>query len=749
MSPPPIAHSANAAGRTHDLRQHLEEVAELAAGFAAKFGTADYARAAGLWHDLGKNAPDFQSMLRRNARERIDHKHAGAIRAIDRFGRGVGLPLAFVITGHHAGIPDLVHIDGPDHLASPEYKARLAGILADPAAVTPDPPRPPRPAYLARRPDDRPGDAERRYEFWVRMLLSCLVDADHLDTEAFRDATTAGVREAARHRYATPAELLAMFDRSVSKFAAAAGTVNEVRRRVLADCRAKGAGCPPGVFTLTAPTGSGKTLAGMGFALEHAVARGLDRVIVVIPYTSIIDQNARVYRGVFGAGNVIDHHASLDPQTETAENRLAAENWDAPVVVTTSVQFVESLLANRPSKCRKLHNVCKSVVLFDEVQTLPAPHLVPIVDVLKELVGNYGVSLVLSTATQPALKARRGADGTPVPGFGAVTEIVSDVPGAFAALRRVDVRWPANLAAPTGWPALAGELAERDEVLCIVHRRDDARDLVRELDLRVPGTTHLSALMCATHRLTVIDRIKDLLEANRRRRARGEAVVPVRVVATQLVEAGVDLDFPAVYRAFGGLDSLAQAAGRCNREGRLGDGRRGEVVVFVAPTKPPDGTPRKAADVARRMLAADPQLDPLDPAVYDRYFRDVYAVHEVDPAGVQAMRAGWQFRTLAESFSMIEDDGSEAVVVPYGDAPARLAEVERLGPSRGRLRALQPFVVTVYPHQLQRLRAAGVVREVAETVQAVDVATHAGLYSDRFGLVLDGPFAVDPGTLVC
>ena len=365
-----------------------------------------------------------------------------------------------------------------------------------------------------------------------------------------------------RGGYPKPADLLVRFNAHMQGLQGD-GAVNEVRRRVLADCRQAGRLRERGVFMLTAPTGCGKTLAGMGFALEHAVARGMARVIVVIPYTSIIDQNAKVYRDVFGTENVIDHHASLDPKRETGRNRIACENWDAPVIVTTSVQFVESLFANRTSRCRKLHNVVNSVVIFDEVQTLPVQHLIPILGVLKQLAANYKVSLVLSTATQPALKHRDSLRC----GFENVTEIVSDVEQTFKALRRVQVHWPADLTTPVEWPSLASALQqpEQDEVLCIVHRRDDARELAN----RIPQSIHLSALMCPQHRLKVIDDVKTKLEANRERQAHGQAVEPIRLISTQLIEAGVDLDFPVVYRAAGGLDAIAQAAGRCNREGRL------------------------------------------------------------------------------------------------------------------------------------------------------------------------------------
>jgi CRISPR-associated endonuclease/helicase Cas3 len=458
-------------------------------------------------------------------------------------------------------------------------------------------------------------------------------------------------------------------------------------------------------------------------------------VIVIIPFTSIIEQNARQYREVFGAENVLEHHASLDAKKETFQNRLASENWDAPIIVTTSVQFFESLLANRSSRCRKLHNLVRSVVFFDEVQTLPTEHLLPILDLLQELVRNYRVSLVLSTATQPALGQRQTGLGAQFRGFQQMTEIVPDLRRTFADLRRVELHWPANLDHETSWEELATKLVAHSRVLGIVHRRDDARTLTRLLPA---DTLHLSALMCAAHRSTVIGEIN--------RRLKTEVGI-VRVVSTQLVEAGVDLDFPIVYRAFGGFDSIAQAAGRCNRNGKLPG--LGQVYIFVAPTKPPRGTPQRGAVAARMMLASDPSLDPLDPVVFERFFREVYfTVPSLDRQRIQADREAWKFKTVAENFAMIEDDGSEPIVVPYGDSINRLDELRRLGPSRDRLRALQPYIVTVYPEQLSALKAAGVVEDVEESVTAL-CATHWNLYSHRFGLLLDGPLAADPAALCC
>ncbi len=737
-----LAHSENAAGIAHDLCEHLRVVARLAAEFAEPFASGEWARAAGLWHDLGKNSPDFQRKLLGDSRDRVDHKHAGAIHATQALGGRLGLALAFAIAGHHGGLHDSADLNS--RLATPEYLDRLARVLADPDAVRPDVGALTPPAFLSSR---DPKEAARRFEFWVRMLFSCLVDADWLDTEAHFEG---GKPEAEctghlRGNPTPPAELLTKLDAHLGKLKSdlAAAGVNRVRAQVLADCRERGRADAPGVFTLTAPTGGGKTLAGMAFALEHAVARGLKRIIVVLPFTSIIDQNAAVYRDAFGAENVLEHHASLDPVRDSRRNRAGCENWDAPVVVTTSVQFLESLLANRTTACRKLHNVCESVVIFDEVQTLPAGQLAPILDALRELVRAYKVTLVLSTATQPALKSRSaGMQGT-FEGFRDTTEIVGDAPAAFRDLARVTVEWP-TAAAPSRkldddetdalWRALAAEVGALPRVLVVTHSRRDCRALA-EL---VPEAVHLSALMCPKHRLNVLREIREKL------------AVPgshVRVVATTLVEAGVDLDFPVVYRADAGFESIAQAAGRCNRNGTLG-ARAGRLVVFHAPGQPPEGMPRIGLQVARTMRSADPGIDALDPAIYGGYFRRLYnGLGSLDVNGVQALREARNFKTVAEEFTVIDPDGSAAVVVPYGDGVAGLLDaLRRRGPNRDRLRALQPYVVTIPERELKRLEAGGAVERIHDAVSAVGPC-HGGLYGERFGLDLTATLAADPGSL--
>jgi len=326
---------------------------------------------------------------------------------------------------------------------------------------------------------------------------------------------------------------------------------------------------PPGIYTLTVPTGGGKTLSSMGFALNHAVKYGKHRVIYVIPYTSIIEQTADQFRAIFGEA-VIEHHSNLDSTDEAKENarsRLACENWDAPVIVTTTVQFFESLFASRTSRCRKLHNIVNSVVILDEAQLLPPDFLAPILEALKELQKNYGVTVVFCTATQPALGPHKTMDFD-FKGIDGMKEIMDDPAMLHKALKRTEIRQVRNLE-PLTWDDVAGEITNNESVLCIVNRRDDARTL---WELLPEGSIHLSALMCGAHRVRKIKEIKERLRNG----------VPTRVVSTQLVETGVDVDFPVVYRAMAGLDSIAQAAGRCNREGLRA---KGKVFVFTPPSE--------------------------------------------------------------------------------------------------------------------------------------------------------------------
>lgn len=571
--PEPIAHAVqetDGTWRLHGLQDHLLAVSALAASFANPFNATAWAAGAGRWHDLGKFRAPFQRYIRistglepqgahlEGAPGRVTHSTAGALWAQQKSG-AAGRVLAYLIAGHHAGLHDWTA--GLEYrLSQDDARSELdESLSADPASDILD--------QSDLPPDLRatPGGAEG-FALWVRMLFSCLVDADFLDTEAFMDAAKAGRRgdwpEISSLRARFEAQMLEL-DRNASHT-----PVNALRREVRSHCLAA-AVLPPGLFSLTVPTGGGKTLSSMAFALEHARRHGKRRIVYVIPYTSIIEQTADIFRGLFGDA-VIEHHsnAESDPEQETARSRLACENWDAPIVVTTSVQCFESLFAARPSRCRKLHNLVDSVIVLDEAQLLPPDFLQPILDVLNLLTRHYGVTVVLSTATQPALASRDYFDPQKkIRGLDQVREIIPDPDELYRRLKRVDVRLPADWRTAIAWEDLAGRLTAHESVLAIVNTRRHARELHR---LMPAGTLHLSALLCGAHRSAVIAGIKSRLAAG----------IPTRVISTQLVEAGVDLDFPVVYRALAGLDSIAQAAGRCNREGRL---PTGEVHVFIPP----------------------------------------------------------------------------------------------------------------------------------------------------------------------
>ena len=740
VSNTPLAHLTEE-GREHDLRAHLERVATLAQEFANAFDSGNWGFLAGLWHDLGKYAADFQSYIRSaNGIEahlegekisgRVDHSSAGAVHAIEALGGG-GLAIALAVAGHHAGLADLEGELKP-RLGEKKERLRCATAGGAPGEVVQQA-RPNLPAFLGGK---LTRELALRRELWVRFLFSALVDADFLDTEAFYDAD-----RAAQHGGGpTIAELRDKLDGYLDTVATDAPDtpVNRARATVLQACRGRAADAP-GLFSLTVPTGGGKTLSAMAFALGHAVEHNLQRVVVVIPYTSIIEQNAEVYREALGRDAVVEHHSGLDPETETPRNRIACENWDAPIVVTTSVQLFESLFANRSSACRKLHNLARAVIILDEVQTLPPGLLAPILDALRDLAEVYGSSVVLSTATQPALKKREAL----ALGLENVREIAVGLEDSFAVLRRTGVNWPADLSRPEDWASLAGRVAAEPRALAIVHKRADARALVTALDQQLGDKTtyHLSALMCPTHRLRVINQIKAAL------RDGGQ----VRVVSTQLVEAGVDLDFPVVFRALGGIDSITQAAGRCNREGQLRDANGqpalGVVNVFVAESQPPVGVPRTALDVTRTMLSGQRDLDLFTFGTHEAFFRQLYFARDLDANGIQAMRQELQFRTVAGAFRMIEDGWQEPVVVRYGEAGKLINRLRYQGVTRASLRALQRFTVSIPKPALADLAKQGAAQLVEGNVWAIS-AGYEHLYDNRLGLLLDSVIAADPEALI-
>jgi len=730
-----IAHAAcndDGTWRTpHDLAVHLKSVAALAASHAKDFDSADWATLAGLWHDLGKYRPRFQNYIRQVSGFEADahikgeagkapHSTAGALLACDMF-KEAGRVLAYLIAGHHAGLDDW-HGGLEVRLGSDEARKELNESLSvsPPDEIF---------EYDTFATDLRsiPGGKEG-FALWVRMLFSSLVDADFLDTEAYMKPD----KPAQRGSWPSMLELLDQFNNHMTTLVttAASTIVNQLRAEILAQCRAQ-ASDSPGLFSLTVPTGGGKTLSSLAFALEHAVRYEKRRIIYVIPYTSIIEQTADIFRGIFGEA-VIEHHsnAESDPAKESSKSRLACENWDAPIVVTTNVQFFESLFARRTSRCRKLHNIVDSVVVLDEAQLLPPEFLQPILDVLNLLTRHYGVTVVLSTATQPAMSTREYFDARQnIRGLENVREIISDPDALYSALERVRVRLPVDWNIPISWDALTQELTPHESVLVIVNRRKDARELWQQMP---KGTQHLSALMCGAHRSNAINEIK----------ARLKEKIPTRVISTQLVEAGVDLDFPVVYRALAGLDSIAQAAGRCNREGELD---KGEVVVFVPPKPAPPGFLRKGADACRSVLHSH-NGNPLDRTLFANYFERLYFACDLDEQGISdLLKADGQslavnFRTAAEKFRLIQNEDTAPVIVRYrGESGADdtvdilINSLHKHGPERWLMRKLQRYTVNIHRRELSTLISG----DVEEIIPGLYVQISDWLYHPEIGLNTD------------
>jgi CRISPR-associated endonuclease/helicase Cas3 len=743
----PIAHAAqNPDGSwrdPHDLADHLAGVAALSACHARKFGADDWAQLAGLWHDLGKYRPAFQDYIRtksgfekENAHiegvGRVDHSTAGAVHAVDELGEGAGRLLAYLIAGHHAGLPDWNGDNSSlfQRLEDAHQKGFLKEALDQ---------QPPEAILRGQRPESRPKGGAADLHLWLRMLFSSLVDADFLDTENYMVSDKANTRAA----YPNIDNLLARFTSHMERLAADAvpTAVNRIRADVLNQCIERaGEERGNGLYSLTVPTGGGKTLSSLAFALHHAVnpKHKKRRVIYAIPYLSIIEQTADVFREIFGE-DVVEHHSNLDPDKESARSRLASENWDAPLIVTTNVQLFESLFAARTSRCRKLHNLVDSVVILDEAQLLPPEFLEPCLASIRTLSKHYGVTFVLCTATQPAFQPRE-INGQPFAGLPDVRELmrdgshVQDPNDLYQGLDRVKVHWP-DTRVPTAWDELAEHITHHDQALTIVNRKTHARELAK----RLPNALYLSTDLCGAHRAERIEEIRIRLEANRERAKSGLPICPLHVVSTQLIEAGVDVDFPVVFRALAGLDSIAQAAGRCNREGRLMHGQneaKGEVHIFIPPEPAPSGLLLKGEQATRALLALDP--DPtLAPNLFERYFRLWFAaINSMDKEGIVGLLSPGNgleisFRTAAAKFQLIPDDGAP-VIVRWGEAEKWLTKLKADKPDRWIMRKLQRYSVNVRRDCLARLIAQ---QDVEEVLPGFYAQSNDLLYDETFGFL--------------
>ena len=695
------------------LREHLQSVAGIASEFADDFCAGDLAYAGGLLHDIGKYSPEFQRRLE-GASIRVDHSTAGAREARALYPRPLNRILEYIITGHHGGLLNYGNSETglEERLRNkflPDYSAYRNEI------VIPD--------LTKFRPHLRPVQNKAGFSiaFFTRMLYSCLVDADSLDTEGFADPKAASLRG----QYESFEVLSQRFDEYMMDLLSGAEetAINRHRREIYEQCR-KRATLPPQMFTLTVPTGGGKTLSSMAFALDHLKQHGLRRIFYVIPYTSIIEQNAAKFREIFGNRNVLEHHSNFDPKSMADDDvafvehllRLSAENWDMPIVVTTNVQFFESLFSNKRSRCRKIHNLAGSVIILDEAQMLPTEFLKPCLQALSELIRNYGSTVVLCTATQPKLCGLLDEDSRPV-------EMMQSPQELYEVFRRVNVNDLGSLSDEE----LTERLREHDQVLCIVNTRTHAQHLHTALS-KHGRCFHLSARMCPVHRRKHLGEIKHLLQEG----------ADCRVISTQLIEAGVDIDFPVVYRAIAGIDSVAQAAGRCNREGK---NERGEVYVFRSTEGYGRATSwqKLTAEIGRMIL--DMHDDPLSLPAIENYFQKLYSykgAKGLDQEEIlllferQVRDLAFPFEDIGWKFSIIEQ-GTKDLIVPYDENGRALIDELRTGESLWKYtRRLQGYTINIYPDEFDELERAGYIDFLCERLHVLNDISQ---YSEEIGLI--------------
>ncbi|MFA5658837.1 MAG: CRISPR-associated helicase Cas3', partial [Oscillospiraceae bacterium] len=706
-------HIREADSEEQPLIDHLMKTAELSKVFADSFNCGVFAESCGKLHDIGKYSDKFQKRIRGQG-GRCDHSTAGAEIAIEQL--PFGKLAAYCIAGHHSGLLDFgscSQCDGEGTLSSrlssenikklPPYEAYKSEIDTAGFKFMPDK------SFIERlyKKDKQSGFI---FSFLTRMIFSCLTDADFLDTERFMNPNSARKSEAVDFD-----RLLKKLENKLSEFSESIGIINQKRSEILSCC-IKSADSDRGIFTLTVPTGGGKTLSSMAFALKHLIRNGMRRIIYVIPYTSIIEQNAKVFSDIFGTENVLEHHSNYDFSSfEDAVNdvkKLASENWDMPIIVTTNVQFFESLFAHRTSKCRKLHNITDSVIIFDEAQMLPIDYLKPCVSAISELVRGYKCSAVLCSATQPALEGIFDENTK-------ITEICRNTNELYNIFKRTEIVRCGTLKNE----ALAYEIMSLNQCLVIVNTRRHALKIFSMLS--GGGAFHLSTLMCPANRKAVISQIRQRLKDGQ----------TCRVVSTQLIEAGVDVDFPVVFRSLCGLDSLVQAAGRCNREGKLTDENGKKINGRVISFKPEDEYYQKQPASIKRPTALFEEIyehydDIGSPEAIRDFFEKLYynqgkgldsknimaQLNDGPPPGAASFDDcfNYNFKSVSEKFKLISDN-TYSIIVPFEAEAVKLIEKLDFADSiRGVMRSLQQYTVNIYKSEFEKLNSAGKLRVISE-----------------------------------
>lgn len=707
-----IAHSANVNGQLHYLDEHLKAVADLAKDFMPHPTYKEVAYYTGLWHDLGKYNPRWQARLKalteiRTGRVGIPHARQGAFWAIDH-----SLPAAFCIAGHHAGLPNWN--DFKSLRVDPEIKAECIIEQEEVIAqATTDFPNGLKPQFNLPAPPD-PDSEWEKWDLMTRFLFSALVDADYTDTSWHCAGSTISKSSPKKMK-----ELLIQFNIEREKLIANSQSnpeVNQVRTDIYNYCIQAGS-LPKGLFKLAAPTGGGKTFSLMGFGLHHAIANNMRRIIYAVPFTSIIDQTADVYRRLFGKDVVLEHHSAVKeenlPNDSMGKVRLAAQNWDFPIIVTTTVQLLESLFSNIPSQCRKVHNIANSVIVFDEVQALPIKYLEPIFAMLQALSNDYGCSVVFCTATQPAYQYIKGLKSQ-------ITEIIpsSAITEHFSQLKRVE--YLNKTAQSWSWEAVVTDIKSRccKQVLIVCNSTTDAQAGFKSMQsiFSEQECFHLSTRMYGAHRRRVLEQIQARLKLKQ----------PVCLVSTQLIEAGVDLDFADGYRVIAPLDSIVQTAGRINRNGQLE--RLGTLTVFnLEGGGFPSIDYEEAATKSRHLI--DKGADLNTPQVFEEFFRKRFKKGNFDSKKIQLHRKHLEFKTVNKEFKLIDDDTIPVFINRDPEAQKILKELEvKSFLSKSDYRKIQPYLVNLRQNFLVKQMTS-----VRETPQEILVWT--GNYDENCGII--------------
>ncbi len=723
---PEIISHISKEGAIQTNQAHQEGVARLAENFASEFGMGDWGRFFGLIHDKGKERVDFQNYIRiQNGIDAPAYKektHAWIGAKIAKIIAPQLYPmLTYPILGHHAGMHDYTDLDGFMEKEIPREVDCNIKIQI------------PSMEFFQKH----NLFSKSKYIHHVeRMLFSCLVDADYLDTENFMQPEKSEIR----NNVISLNELLPKLEEFLSKLKP--DTPVNVIRKEIQDCCRKGAEKTSGVYSLTVPTGGGKTLSSLLWAMLHAVKNGKRRIIVAIPYTSIITQTAAIFKSIFGPEAVLEHHSNYDYHEDEDQDgefnpeQLSSENWDAPIIVTTNVQLFESMYASHPGRCRKLHNIANSVILLDEVQTLPGEHLQAIVDALKAYHELFGVSLLFTTASQPTLEGVRKGHDKNLIGFDKIEELVPVELKLHERLRRVELEFEEET---LSYDEIAEKMMQYDRVLCIVNTRRTASELFAHLP-KSEYNYHLSRNMCPDHVDATLEEIKERLKTNDGN--------PIRVVTTQLIEAGVDIDFPIVMRQEIGLDSILQAAGRCNREGKMEE--LGKTFVFkIDGVNVPRGTMNDANNARLNMR---PFEDLFVPEAMTEYFTQYYSRiptfdkknSNLDNENIESLlhNVGYlRFDTADKYFNLIDDSGY-SVVVNYQNSAVLVDEMRNRNVSKQMFRKLSRYIVTIPKFSFEELVKIGVI----ESIQSLGKETGLYYLSDKkqydsqYGLTLDNHF---------